>query len=73
MNTVSELLKEVVEILDRNGYYAESVLVNFAALQFSEMLAALENLLAVHEGEGGTEYHAGDIARAAIKKARGDA
>lgn len=36
-----------------------------------DLLAALENLLAVHEGEGGTMYHAGDIARAAIAKAKG--
>ena len=36
-----------------------------------ELLEALENLLAVHEGEGGTKYHAGDIARAAIAKAKG--
>jgi len=34
-----------------------------------ELLEALQNLLAVHNGEGGTRYHAGDIARAAIAKA----
>lgn len=34
-----------------------------------DLLDALQNLLAVHEGEGGTRYHAGDIARAAIAKA----
>ena len=34
-----------------------------------DLLDALINLLATHEGEGGTRYHAGDIARAAIKKA----
>lgn len=34
-----------------------------------ELLEALVNLLAVHECEGGTKYHAGDIARAAISKA----
>lgn len=38
-----------------------------------ELLHALKNLLAVAEGEGGTEYHAGDIACAAIKKATGAA
>lgn len=36
-----------------------------------DLLYALQNLLAVHEGEGGTRYHAGDIARAAIAKATG--
>jgi len=36
-----------------------------------ELLEALENLLKVHEGEGGTQHHAGDIARAAIAKATG--
>jgi len=36
-----------------------------------DLLEALENLLAVHEGQGGTKYHAGDIARAAIAKAKG--
>ena len=34
-----------------------------------ELLEALENLLKVHEGEGGTQHHAGDMARAAIAKA----
>ncbi len=37
-----------------------------------DLLEALQNLLKVHEGEGGTRYHAGDIARAAIAKATGD-
>ena len=37
-----------------------------------ELLEALENLLKVHEGEGGTQHHAGDMARAAIAKARGE-
>ena len=37
-----------------------------------ELLEALENLLKVHEGEGGTQCHAGDIARAAIAKAKGE-
>jgi hypothetical protein len=37
-----------------------------------ELLEALENLLKVHEGEGGTQRHAGDIARAAIEKAKGE-
>lgn len=36
-----------------------------------DLLEALQNLLAVHQGEGGTKYHAGDIARAAIAKATG--
>ena len=36
-----------------------------------DLLEALENLLKVHEGEGGTQHHAGDIARAAIAKAKG--
>jgi hypothetical protein len=36
-----------------------------------ELLDALENLLKVHEGEGGTQHHAGDMARAAIAKATG--
>ena len=36
-----------------------------------ELLEALENLLKVHEGEGGTQRHAGDMARAAIAKAKG--
>ena len=39
----------------------------------AELLEALENLLAVNEGEGGTRYHAQDIARAAITKAKGAA
>lgn len=38
-----------------------------------ELLEALENLLAVNEGEGGTRYRAQDIARAAIAKAKGAA
>jgi len=37
-----------------------------------ELLEALENLLKVHEGEGGTQHHAGDMARAAISKAKGE-
>ena len=37
-----------------------------------ELYDALENLLKCHEGEGGTKYHAGDIARAALAKARGE-
>ena len=37
-----------------------------------ELLEALENLLKVHEGEGGTQYHAVDMARAAIAKAKGE-
>jgi hypothetical protein len=37
-----------------------------------ELLEALENLLKVYEGEGGTQHHAGDIARAAIAKAKGE-
>ena len=36
-----------------------------------ELLEALINLLAVHEGQGGTKFHAGNIARAAIAKATG--
>ena len=35
------------------------------------LLEALINLLAVHEGQGGTKFHAGNIARAAIDKATG--
>lgn len=38
-----------------------------------DMLEALKNLLAVHQGEGGTKYHAVDIANAAIAKAEGTA
>lgn len=38
----------------------------------TELVEALENLLAVREGKGGTKYHADDIARAAIAKARGE-
>lgn len=34
------------------------------------LLFALRNLVAVHEGQGGTAYHAGDIARAAIDRAQ---
>jgi len=37
-----------------------------------ELLEALQNLLKVHEGEGGTQHHAGDMARAAIAKAKGE-
>jgi hypothetical protein len=37
-----------------------------------ELLEALENLLKVHEGEGGTQYNAADMARAAIAKAKGE-
>ena len=37
-----------------------------------ELLEALENLLKVHEGEGGTQHNAADIARAAIAKAKGE-
>jgi hypothetical protein len=37
-----------------------------------DLLEALINLLKTHEGEGGTRYHAGDIARAAIAKALGE-
>lgn len=38
-----------------------------------ELLEALENLLAVREGKGGTRYHCDEIARAAIAKAKGTA
>ena len=37
-----------------------------------DLLEALENLLKVHEGEGGTQHNAADIARAAIAKAKGE-
>lgn len=37
-----------------------------------DLLEALENLLAVREGAGGTKFHADDIARAAIAKAKGE-
>ena len=37
-----------------------------------ELLEALENLLKVHEGEGGTQHNAADMARAAIAKAKGE-
>ena len=37
-----------------------------------EMLEALENLLKVHEGEGGTQHNAADMAQAAIAKAKGE-
>ena len=37
-----------------------------------ELLEALENLLKVHEGEGGTQHNAADIARAAIATAKGE-
>jgi len=36
-----------------------------------DLYEALENLLGVHEGKGGTKYHAGEIARAALAKASG--
>ena len=36
-----------------------------------DLLEALQNLLKVHKGEGGTQHHAGYIARAAIAKAKG--
>ena len=38
-----------------------------------ELLYALENLLAVKNGEGGTMFDSDEIARAAIAKARGEA
>ena len=38
-----------------------------------DLLFALENLLAVKNGEGGTVFDSDEIARAAIAKARGDA
>ncbi len=37
-----------------------------------ELLEALENLLKVHEGEGGTQHNAADMARAALAKAKGE-
>ena len=37
-----------------------------------DLLEALENLLKVHEGEGGTQHNAADMARAAIAKAKGE-
>jgi hypothetical protein len=37
-----------------------------------DLYDALENLLKVHKGEGGSKFHAGDIARAALAKARGE-
>ena len=54
---------------------AEHVSPEDAALIASapDLLDALKNLLAVHEREGGTKCHAGDIARAAIAKATGEA
>lgn len=38
-----------------------------------DLYAALDNLLRTHNGEGGTKYHAGEIAAAALAKARGEA
>lgn len=40
--------------------------------QRDELLEALENMLKVYEGEGGTQYNAADIARAAIATAKGE-
>jgi hypothetical protein len=37
-----------------------------------DLLEALENLLKVHEGEGGTQHNAVDMARAVIAKAKGE-
>lgn len=36
--------------------------------QVEALRYALQNLLNTHEGIGGTEYHAGDIARAALAR-----
>lgn len=52
------------------GRTPEEALANARVMAASkDLLEALVNLLAVHEGQGGTKYHAGDIARAAIAKA----
>ena len=37
-----------------------------------DLLEALENLLAVREGKGGTRYDCDEIARSAIAKAKGE-
>ena len=61
----SELKKAVCDDL-----VAKDAEIKALREQRGELLDALENLLKVHEGEGGTQYHAGDMARAAIAKAK---
>jgi hypothetical protein len=63
----------VVDSHDVGGFYGAIIKDADARLIAAapELLEALENLLKVHEGEGGTQRHAGDIARAAIAKAKG--
>ena len=66
------------ESLTRNGEWhwpdEQEQLANAHLISAApDLYAALQSLLAVNEGEGGTEYHAQDIARAALAKARGEA
>lgn len=62
---------ELAEFLEHNTLL-EPYAVHLRALDAShrQLLEALENLLNVHECEGGTTYHAGDIARTAIAAAK---
>jgi hypothetical protein len=69
-----------VEFVEKNERFARAVIAEYERQRAQinpdpvreaahDLLEALQNLLAVHEGQGGTRYHAGDIARAAIRKA----
>jgi len=65
---VSYMVSALEEAYDNIASNADARLIAAAP----DLLEALENLLKVYEGEGGTQYHAGDIARAAIAKAKGE-
>ena len=72
--------KFVCEVTETNPVYTnpESGISNAEALANARLIAAapdllfaLENLLAVKNGEGGTVFDSDEIARAAIAKAKG--
>jgi len=64
-------LKDTRELLNETSQLAALEIVRLKSQQ-DALLEALENLLKVTEGEGGTRCHAQDIARAAIAKAKGE-
>ena len=56
----------------RDARHAAAEIATEADRTIAALVDALENLLKVHECEGGTRYHAGDIARAALSLAKGE-
>lgn len=76
---MSDLVQKLLDASDKSDGWDAWCLAPIAAEyikdleeQRDDLLEALENLLKAHEGKGGTQYNAGDIARAAIAKAKGE-